>query len=97
MGTFFSVIISIVLGIYAFGFLSRILLKFWLKRKIENIKQGNTSSNGGFNGWSNFAKQKETTKKEGEVTITSSEKEDRKIDKTIGQYVEFDEVNEEGS
>ena len=102
METFLSVILSIILGIYLLGKISKWLLRYWLKKKMQSFEQGNAAGgnpNSAWGAWSNFGQQQQQPqqekKKEGNVTVDINPTSERKIDKAIGEYVEFDEIKEE--
>lgn len=86
---FLGTVISILLGFYLIGFIGRLFLRFWIAKKVKDMQNG---KGGGF--WTNAPSSRSTsgTKKEGEITITSPGDNDRKIDSSVGEYVEYDEI-----
>lgn len=96
MGSFLITILCIISGFYLFGLIARVLLRVWLAKKMKDIQSG--KAQGAYWSWNSrqgFGRQSgQEQKKEGEVTITKLKDTDRNIDKTVGDYVDYDEVKE---
>ena len=62
-------------------FLIRIVTRYVLRSYMKNVKQ-------------NFENQKNqySNKKDGDITINSQAKKDKKIDQNEGDYVDFEEI-----
>lgn len=91
-------LLCIVLGVYLFGKLFKLLFQLWLARKVKQFQQQGGGAN--FRGFSSQGTSggatsgrgtKEQTK-EGEVHITNIGGEGRRIKDKVGEYVDFDEV-----
>lgn len=104
MGGFLEFILYCVLGFYLLGYLARFLLGLWVrrmqKRYEQNPNRGNfrayTWGNGhgfGARGAAQNQQQEQQKKQEGEVTIKTQEQQKR-VNKNIGEYVDFEEIKE---
>jgi len=65
-------------------FVIRLVTRFVLKKYIKNMQNRYEDK-----------KQQYYQKKEGDVTIKSSSKGDKKIDEDLGDYVDYEEVDDE--
>jgi len=65
-------------------FVIRLVTRFILKKYIKNMQNRYEDK-----------KQQYYQKKEGDVTIKSSSKGDKKIDEDLGDYVDYEEVDDE--
>lgn len=93
---FLGTVISILLGFYLLGFIGRLFLRFWIAKKVKDMQNGKGGAYyGGF--WTNASSKQNdpNPKKEGDVTITSPGDSDRKIDSSVGEYVEYDEIKKD--
>lgn len=89
-----SFLFFLIVGLYLFGLISRLLLRSWIRSKQKEFEQG-----GGFYGrtysWGTGNRTREQEKRpEGEVTIQVPNTEEKKVNKNIGDYVDYEEVKE---
>lgn len=96
MEGFFTFIFTAILLIYLLGFLGRFIFRIWLSRRLRDIERngGNTSGQPFFwsKSWGGVPKSKE-----GSVKVTKNPKDTHKVDKTLGEYVEYEEIKETDS
>ena len=83
MKAFFTILFFIVLISYIFRLLAPYLMHLAVRRMEKKIteefnKKNNTSS-------------RKRTKREGQVSINQTEKYEKKVDKDIGDYIDFEE------
>lgn len=91
---FLTVLFFIFIGLWLLGLLFRWLLPLWLMRmqkKFYNNMNNQTGQGFGSFGQRSYG-QKTTTRPEGEVVVeTTDPQAKKKIDKSLGDYVEFEE------
>lgn len=96
MGTFFSVILFIILGFYLLGAILRLVLRVWLSRKAKEFEKSGGFSNfgGGFQGFRSQQTRSDykETNHEGEIKVQKTEQEQKRVSEKVGEYVDFDEV-----
>lgn len=90
MESFLTFILIVVLAFYLIGWLGRILLRRWIARKQQEMA-GRFTGNAGYGSRGEGSK----ARKEGEVTIQSKGSADKKVGRNVGDYVEYEEVEEE--
>ena len=101
MGVFFTVIFFIIFGFYILGFILKLVFRVFIARKMKNFDPN--KGFGGFNnsnrtaGGSDFGGNRQNyndtnKEREGDVKITSTGGEDRRLKDKVGEYVDFDEV-----
>lgn len=83
MEGFITFVFAFIIIVWVVARLVPLLLAWWLRRKFTNLT-------------SNRQQQyNETYKgKEGDVTIESDRKEQKIVDKSVGEYVDFEETNQ---
>lgn len=83
MEGFITFVFAFIIIVWVVARLTPLLLAWWLRRKFTNLT-------------SNRQQQyNETHKgKEGDVTIESDRKEQKIVDKSVGEYVDFEETNQ---
>ena len=88
MEAFITFLFFLVLFGWVMGKLFPIILAWFIKRK---LKKG--QMNGGFTGfgWQPQQEPYQEKKQEGKVIISDIPKQDKVIDKEIGEYVDFEE------
>ncbi|TCN62097.1 DUF4834 family protein [Acetobacteroides hydrogenigenes] len=98
MEGFLTFIIFLILGFYLLGFLGKLALKLYIKRMQKRFG-GFENGNGAFfhNFTYGFGGNRQTSQeenhREGDVTITNSNaKQDKKIKRDTGDYVDFEEI-----
>ncbi len=82
MEGFITFLLFFCLFIWLMGRLFPILLAWFIKRKVQK---------GGFNGGAFGSNGFEKKKEEGKVIISDIPKQEKVIDKEIGEYVDFEE------
>ena len=90
MEKFFEFIIITILVIWALGFFGRLLLRYWLKKKQKEFAQQFGQAAGGFS--QTGARSRKQAKREGEVSVEQTLRVEKKVNKGVGEYVEFEEV-----
>lgn len=83
---FLTILLFIILGFWLLGLLFRWLLPLIL---IRAQKRYASQFGGQFNYGTN--RKSESQKKEGEVTVESTTSQDHKVNKNLGDYVDFEE------
>jgi hypothetical protein len=82
MRTFFTILFFIFLISYLFRILAPYIFSWFLKRVEKKFtNQYNSTTN------------QRKTKKEGQVSINQTEKKEKKVDKNVGDYIDFEEEN----
>jgi UPF0716 family protein affecting phage T7 exclusion len=83
MEGFITFVFAFIIIVWVVARLTPLFLAWWLRRKFTNLT-------------SNRQQQyNETYKgKEGDVTIESDRKEQKIVDKSVGEYVDFEETNQ---
>lgn len=107
METFLTVILFIFAGFWLLGIIGRWMLRWWIAKKQREFQQqfggdgtasGGAFGNGAFRGFYTHFGGAGTTagrkkKKEGEVTVTRTERcSEYQVGKGVGEYVEYEEV-----
>lgn len=85
MRIFFTILFFIVLISYILRLLSPFFMR-WTMRRIEKKMAEQ------FNNMNNTANQKRK-QKEGQISISQNDKRKKKVDKNVGDYIEFEEEN----
>jgi hypothetical protein len=81
-----EIILIILIIYYVFSFIARYILPSLLKKYLTNLQQGFTSQN-------QAPREKQTQKKEGEISITYIEKDKNKPHTPHdGEYVDYEEI-----
>lgn len=89
MTDFFIVIIFIILFFYLATAVGRLVLRNWLNRKQKEFEQMMGGSGAGGN---TRRGGQRSTKPEGEVTVERTVHVEKKVNRGIGDYVEYEEV-----
>ena len=86
---FISVLLTIFIVIYFLGIILKFLFKWWITRKMSQFggAQGAGRSSRGEPGQSNKSK-------EGEVHVSQSTEDTHKVDKKLGEYVDYEEIKD---
>lgn len=83
MRVIFTILFFIFLISYIFRLLTPYIMRWAMRRMEKKITEQ-------FNNMNNTANQKRT-KREGQVSINQTEKREKKVDKNVGDYVDFEE------
>jgi hypothetical protein len=78
MIAFLRFVLIAILVIYVLGFISRFLLRLYVKKMGKRY------------GWNT---QEDEKRPEGEVKVTQSPRSNKKVDDSLGEYVDYEEVN----
>jgi len=86
-----------IIGFWLLGIISKWALRAFILRKQRQMEEQFGSGGGGFSGFGGFGRggsHANTRKSEGEVTIEQTEvrQDGYTVNKKIGEYVEFEEV-----
>lgn len=88
-------ILYVILGFYLLGLIGRFFLRRWVAKKQKEF-EANGGSPGGFYRtytWGGRGKNTEKEQKpEGDITIQRTQISEKKVSGTIGDYVEYEEV-----
>ncbi len=74
---FLRFVLIAILVIYAVGFIFRLLLRFYIKRMGKKY------------GWN---AQESEQRPEGEIKVKGNRPQSKKVDKDLGEYVDYEEV-----
>lgn len=88
MIAFLQILLSILLVYYGLKLLFRFLMPYFLKylaRKAEQKMEGAFRSA--------YEQQNQTSKTEGDVSIDKMPRQNRKSKKTVGEYVDYEEID----
>lgn len=100
MEMFFGVVISVILGFYILGKVLKFAFKIWIARKMSKFGQRQGDGFSGFKGYSNFNtsgrgqenSNRQSNRREGEIKVTLTAEEPKKVKEKVGEYIDFDEV-----
>ncbi|MDR0754707.1 MAG: DUF4834 family protein [Prevotellaceae bacterium] len=81
-----KVFFTILFFIFLFSYIFRLLLPYMMRRVMKRMERKITEQ---FNGTAN----RKQTKREGQVIIKQTDKKEKKVDKDIGDYIDFEEEN----
>lgn len=81
------VLIKFLLVAYLIYFIVKLLFRNFIKKTLSNSFFDNYQSN-------QSTVREETTKPEGSITIKENQKKNKKIDKNIGEYVDYEDVKD---
>ena len=90
-----TVLFFIIVGFYLFGLLGRLFLNYWIRKKQREFAEGN----GGFSRtytWGTGFGRSNRPKPEGDVTVQQTADARKKVNRNVGDYVDYEEVKEEG-
>ncbi|MFI3267393.1 MAG: DUF4834 family protein [Rikenellaceae bacterium] len=99
---FLTVLICIVLFSYIFAKLLPYLLRWYIARKLKNLNKNGGMGGNGYYTYTNFGGQRNTQntaqqekQKEGKVYVktTDSDKTSKKVSNSIGEYVDYEDIN----
>ena len=91
-------ILYIITGFYLLGVIGRWALRSWVRREQRKFERSGGNPAGGFYRtytWGTGTGQREAQqppRQEGEVTVRRTHAEEKKVDRTIGDYVEYEDV-----
>lgn len=88
MIAFLQIILTILLIYYGLKLLFRFLLPYFLKYLARKAEQ---KMGGAFR--TAYEQQNQTTKTEGDVSIDKMPRQNRKSKKTVGEYVDYEEID----
>ncbi|WP_298064359.1 hypothetical protein [uncultured Rikenella sp.] len=102
METFLTVILFLFVVFWLLGLFGRWTLRWWIARKQREFQQqfgsdgkatGGTFGDGSFRGfYANFGGSRKK-KREGEVTVTHTNRHSEyQVGKSVGEYIEYEEV-----
>ncbi|MCC8035988.1 MAG: DUF4834 family protein [Rikenellaceae bacterium] len=97
METFISFILISILVIYLAAQLGKWLLRRWIVRKQREFAEQFGRQAGGFGGFYAEGKQQQrrsTATGEGEIRIQRTKREVKKVSRQVGDYVDFEEVDQ---
>ncbi|MDR1553912.1 MAG: DUF4834 family protein [Prevotellaceae bacterium] len=81
-----KVVFTILFFIFLFGYIFRMLLPYMMRRFMKRMEK---KINEQFNN-ANTANRKQA-KREGQIMIKQTDKKEKKVDKNIGDYIDFEE------
>ncbi len=100
---FLIFIICTILGFYLLGFIGRIALSYFIKKKQREFQQqfgakgnytGQNQSNWNrpHNGTDKEEVKEKAKKQEGKIQVQQSTSTEKKVSQNVGEYVDFEEV-----
>lgn len=97
MDSVLSFLFFMILGFYLLGIVGRLLLRMWVRRVQRQFEQG---QGGGtysktYSWGRGGAAQRAETRPEGDVVIQAPATTEKKINKTVGDYVDYEEIKED--
>ena len=91
MEGFLTFIFFTIVGIWLLGQIGRLLIRRWiLKKQREFAEQFGAGAAGGYNAGAGAGRAK--NRREGEVHVQQTDGGGRKVNRSVGEYVEFEEV-----
>lgn len=90
---FLTVLFFIVVGFYLLGLLGKLLLTYWIRKKQREFAEGG----GGFSRtytWSSGRRQASRPRPEGDISVQRTEAARGRVNRSVGDYVEYEEVEE---
>ncbi len=101
MEGFLTFIFFFIVTVYVLGLLGRMFLRYWLHKKQKEFEEQFGQNGGGFTyrqyTWGRGAnrQRQENRKREGEVSVQRPAVETKKVNRDVGEYVDFEEIKEE--
>lgn len=97
MEGFLTFIFFLIIGFYLLGFLIKLALKLYIRRMQKRFGGGENGNGAFFQNFTydfggNRQASQEENQREGDVTITSTANQEKKIRKDTGDYVDFEEI-----
>ena len=83
---FLTFVFFLLFGLYIFGLVLKLVFRVWISRKARQFQQGP--------GARTSARSGRTPKPEGAVTVEQTAPRNKRVSKHVGDYVEFEEVQE---
>lgn len=97
MGTFLSVIFFIIFGFYLLGLIGRLILSLFIRKTQRDFEKGKGPFTRTYS-WGTGGRQSQNrqpkAQPEGEITVEYREATEKKVSKQVGDYVEFEEIEE---
>ncbi|MDD3108410.1 MAG: DUF4834 family protein [Alistipes sp.] len=84
-----TVLLSIFVIIYLTGLLGRILFSYWIRKKQREM---GLDPSGGFSWGVRGSRERPRTQAEGDITVQKAQTQAKKINKNVGDYVDYEEV-----
>lgn len=91
MLTLLQFIFFFLLGIYLFGLLGKVLLRYWIARQQQKFGEGAYTRTYRWGA----GRTARTAKPEGDVTVQQARPAKKKINRNVGDYVDYEEVKPE--
>ncbi|MDR3227243.1 MAG: DUF4834 family protein [Prevotellaceae bacterium] len=79
-----KIFFTILFFIFLISYILRLLLPYLMRRFVQRMEKQFTEQ------FNNTTKQKQT-KREGQVSINQTDKKEKKVDKNVGDYIDFEE------
>ncbi len=80
------VLLKFLLVFYAIYYLIKLIFKNFVRKVTSGFENAANSGN-------NNSFEEESVKPEGEITIQDTQKKEKKLDKNIGEYTDFEDVD----
>lgn len=96
MDTLFTIILVTVLLFYLLRLVGRWALRYFIAKKQREFSERFSGNYGGgeYRRGQQGAQESEKKRKEGEVTVHHTERVEKKVSSSVGDYVDFEEVEE---
>lgn len=89
-------IILVAVGIfYLLGFIGRMVLRYWVRRKQREFSEqfgGSPFGQAGGFGQQSSRQRQQKKKPEGEVSVQQTRKVEKRVSKDVGDYVDYEDV-----
>ena len=86
---FLTFIFLAIFGIWLLGIVGRFVLRTWLRNKQRQFEQ---QFGGGAAGGRSAGSRRRDNRREGDVSVQQTTHVEKKVNKSVGDYVEFEEV-----
>lgn len=85
---FWSILFLVLLGLYLFGLTVKVLFRMWIVRTARRFQQ--RQAGGAFR---TSGRASARQKPEGDVTVQRTAPPQKRVSKSVGDYVDFEEVD----
>lgn len=87
-------IFFLLLGFYIFGLLVKLFFRIWLTGKMKRFQQKGEGSFRSYTRGTGGGNNRSRTRPEGAVTVEQTDAQPRRVNRDVGDYVAYEEVEE---
>jgi len=91
---FLTFIFSLLLGLYIFGLVVKLLFRIWITGRMKRFRQGGGGSFHTYTWGAGGSNNRSRARSEGAVTVEQSAVQPRRVNRNVGDYVAYEEVGE---